>query len=230
MADVHRAEHEVFDAVRTGGRSVAAVRRFDAAVDAWFEPLRRRPAANRAFYLASEIAEFSLGWHLASACRALAFPRFERSALRTALALGGESLLVNGAVKSAFRRSRPPAPEVAPHRIRRPRTTSFPSGHASGAAMAAVLLSEGSRAWPLWWAAAAGVAASRVHTRMHHASDVVAGAVLGAALALVVRRMWPLDRGRAQARAGSQGVSCAKLASRARTSSSRSVISAADTS
>jgi membrane-associated phospholipid phosphatase len=179
---------------RTGGRSLAPVRHFDDRVDAWFEPLRRIPAANRVFYLASEAADFSVGWHLASAGRALVFPRFERSALRIALALPVESLLVNGLIKQAVRRARPTPPALPPHAIRRPRTSSFPSGHASSATMAAALLSEGSRARPLWWAAAAVVASSRIHTRMHHASDVVAGVAVGAALTLAVRRLAPLDR------------------------------------
>ena len=65
--------------------------------------------------------------------------------------------------------------------MRIPRTSSFPSGHASSAFFAAVALRDSPGA-PLIFAAAAIVAASRVHVRMHHASDVVAGALLGAAL------------------------------------------------
>jgi len=36
------------------------------------------------------------------------------------------------------------------------------------------------------------VAASRVYVRMHHASDVIAGAALGVALGVVARRVLPL--------------------------------------
>jgi undecaprenyl-diphosphatase len=86
--------------------------------------------------------------------------------------------------------------------VRRPKTKSFPSGHASSAARAAVLLSDAMpRLRPIWLVLAATVAASRVHNRMHHASDVVAGAALGAAMGLAARQMWPLpERG-----AGSAG-------------------------
>ena len=54
--------------------------------------------------------------------------------------------------------------------------------------MAATLLAERTRVKPLWYALAGVVAASRVHTRIHHASDVVAGAALGLALGRVVRK------------------------------------------
>jgi undecaprenyl-diphosphatase len=39
---------------------------------------------------------------------------------------------------------------------------------------------------------AALVAASRVHVRIHHPSDVVGGAVIGASLGTVIRERWPL--------------------------------------
>src|SRR4029079_19252163 len=39
-----------------------------------------------------------------------------------------------------------------------------------------------------WYAAAAAVASTRVYVRLHHASDVVAGAALGFALGAAVKR------------------------------------------
>jgi membrane-associated phospholipid phosphatase len=36
------------------------------------------------------------------------------------------------------------------------------------------------------------VASSRVYTRMHHTSDIVAGAALGVALGTIARRVLPL--------------------------------------
>ena len=35
------------------------------------------------------------------------------------------------------------------------------------------------------------VASSRVYVKIHHPSDVIAGAILGVALARVARRVWP---------------------------------------
>ena len=45
---------------------------------------------------------------------------------------------------------------------------------------------------PVWWSLAAVVSASRVHNRMHHGSDVVAGALIGTAMGVAVTRRWPL--------------------------------------
>ena len=44
------------------------------------------------------------------------------------------------------------------------------------------------RTAPAWYTLAALVAFSRVYVRMHHTSDVVAGAALGLALAPAARR------------------------------------------
>jgi len=70
-------------------------------------------------------------------------------------------------------------------------TSSFPSGHATSAFTAATLLA-GGPATPLWYGLAASVAASRVYTRMHHTSDIVAGAALGVALGTIAQRLVPL--------------------------------------
>jgi undecaprenyl-diphosphatase len=105
--------------------------------------------------------------------------------------LGAEQALVNGVVKTAFRRVRPDHVEDHPHDLRTPMTSSFPSGHASAGACAAVLLSHDLGAPVLWWALASAVAWSRIHVGAHHTSDVIGGAVLGAALATVAGRAWP---------------------------------------
>jgi undecaprenyl-diphosphatase len=105
--------------------------------------------------------------------------------------MGVESLVTNGLVKSVFRRVRPVeyAQLEFRHGLRRPVTSSFPSGHAAAGFCAATLLGGG----PLWYSAAAVVASTRIYVRLHHASDVVAGAVLGLALGAAMR---PLVKGR----------------------------------
>ena len=169
-------------------RLVDLVRRFDTAVEARWELARGVPALDRLFYTASAAGEFSLVWHLAGAARAAATGR-PADALRFSAVMIAESALVNGGIKSLFRRARPAAPESPrPHALRQPLTTSFPSGHASSAFCAATVLSDGSSPLaPLWWGLAAVVAASRVHVGIHHPSDVVAGAALGIALGAVAR-------------------------------------------
>lgn len=168
-----------------------SVRGFDDAVDELFEPLRGSKGFDRVAYLASELADYSVGWHILNAATALVNPRLERKALRMALTLGAESIIVNGGLKPIFKRERPADWEdAASLQVRRPKTASFPSGHASSGAVAAILLSDAVPALkPLWWGAATIVAGSRVYTRMHHASDVAAGAVVGAAIGMAAKRL-----------------------------------------
>ncbi|HVL28309.1 MAG TPA: phosphatase PAP2 family protein [Acidimicrobiales bacterium] len=169
-----------------------AIARFDLAADSAFERLRGNRTADRVFYAASELGDFSLVWLLLAAARGLRSERDEKAAVRVAVAAAAESALVNGLVKSLFRRTRPPWDVVRPHRLRRPLTSSFPSGHASAAVSNAILLSEDDPLWPAYVAVAAVVASSRVYVKIHHASDVLAGAGLGVVLGLVGRKVMPL--------------------------------------
>jgi undecaprenyl-diphosphatase len=88
-------------------------------------------------------------------------------------------------LKSVFGRVRPVDYAELDFRsgLRRPITSAFPSGHATAAFCAATLLGGG----PAWYAAATAVSASRVYVRLHHASDVVGGAVIGLALGAALR-------------------------------------------
>lgn len=167
------------------------IRELDRRADTWFDQWRGHPGIDRLFYGASAVGDFSLLWHLAGVARALGGPRQEREAVRLAVALGIESVLINGVVKSLFRRTRPEREQHGIRKLRRPRSSSFPSGHATSGFMAATLLSQGrsptTRA--LWYGAAGIVAASRVHVKIHHPSDVVAGAAVGVGLGALVRRL-----------------------------------------
>jgi membrane-associated phospholipid phosphatase len=172
-------------------RLARAVGRFDAAVDARVDGFRGHPHVDRVMYAASELGDFSLIWHLINATRALGPDRRPIHAVRVATILGVESALVNGPVKSVFRRHRPAWEQERPLRLRRPRTSSFPSGHASAAMTAAGVLAQNDPLWPLYYAVGAVVAGSRVYVKIHHPSDVVAGALVGIALARIARRVWP---------------------------------------
>lgn len=171
-----------------------AVRSFDRAVDARFDALRGNPVVDRVLYGASALGDFSLLWHTTGVARALGGPRQEKEALRLAGSLAVESVLINGVVKSWFRRERPVWDQHRPRNIRKPRSSSFPSGHATSGFMAATLLGAGrsGRTRASWYGVAAVVAASRVHVRIHHASDVVAGAAIGLGLGAAATRWWPL--------------------------------------
>ena len=172
---------------------LSRVREFDERVDSSFDALRGHKTADRAFYAASELGDFSLIWHLFGVARGLQSDRKANEAIRMSAVLAAESVLVNGVIKSFFRRRRPEwigeAPR--PHKLRRPRSSSFPSGHASAAFTAAALLAEDDPLWPLYYAAAAFVASSRTYVKIHHASDVVAGAVTGMIIGRIARKAWP---------------------------------------
>ncbi|HKY68836.1 MAG TPA: phosphatase PAP2 family protein, partial [Acidimicrobiales bacterium] len=90
-----------------------------------------------------------------------------------------------------FRRHRPAWEQERPRRLRRPRTSSFPSGHASAAMAAAGVLGQNDPLWPLYYAIGAVVASSRVYVKIHHPSDVVGGALVGFVLARAARHVWP---------------------------------------
>ncbi len=129
---------------------------------------------------------------MAGALGALRGPHHRRAWRRLAIALAVESLVVNWGIKSLFRRTRPVWDQPRRFRLRQPRTSSFPSGHATSAFTAAALLSDGDPAWPLYYSAATIVALSRIHVRIHHASDVVAGIAVGMVLGRLGRRLFPL--------------------------------------
>lgn len=170
------------------GRSHA----FDDAVEARLDRYRGNPVVDRAMYAASELGDFSLIWHLLSTARGLAPDRRPEDVVRVAALLGAESLVVNQGVKRLFNRDRPDLEHAdPPHRLRSPSTSSFPSGHASSAAMAAVVLADRDPLWPLYVAVGALVASSRVYVKAHHPSDVVAGAAVGVVLGVAARKLWP---------------------------------------
>lgn len=171
----------------------ARINKFDDRVDGAFDHLRGNPVADRVFYGASELGDFSLVWFILGALRGLRSERDWHAAIRVGIGLAVESALVNGVIKSFFRRRRPTTEGfIHTRRLRQPRTSSFPSGHATSAFSAAALLSEDDALWPLYYVIAALVASSRVYVKMHHASDVIAGAALGAVMGRAARKAFPL--------------------------------------
>lgn len=169
------------------------VRTFDQLADSAFIKLRRQPKADKVAYLLSEAADYSMLWHAIGATSALLAPRLLPKSLRLAVALGIESALVNGLLKELANRERPELLQDRLHEVRRPKTNSFPSGHASSAAVMAVLMSDAiPKLRPLWIVLAGLVGLSRIHNRMHHGSDVAAGAVIGALIGYLSKKVWPL--------------------------------------
>jgi membrane-associated phospholipid phosphatase len=170
-----------------------SVDEFDEAVDRFFEEhLRGKPGLDRLFYGASALGDHGLIWLILGALRGLRSDDDWPAAVRVGLGVGIESALVNGGIKSFFRRERPAFEGVRPLKLRTPRTSSFPSGHATSAFTAAGLLSDDDDLWPLYYAIAMVVAWSRVYVKIHHASDVIAGIAIGVALGRIGRKLKPL--------------------------------------
>ena len=166
------------------------VEAFDEFVDASLERVRGNPIVDSVFTTASHIGDFSLIWHGCNLAIGIA-DRKPKRVVAFAILIGLESLAVNQGVKRLFKRTRPTTTGETGLRVRKPRTSSFPSGHASAATFAAALLAP-RVPWPFATVirlAAGIVATSRAYVRIHHASDVVAGVMTGAILAAGVRRI-----------------------------------------
>jgi undecaprenyl-diphosphatase len=182
------------------------VARFDRSVDRAFDRLRGQPFADRLFYGASAAGEHGLIWVGLGAVRALRGGTHVRAGRRIVIGIAIESILVNGGIKSLFRRRRPEVDTPRPLPLRIPITSSFPSGHASAAFFGAALLSDGDAALaPLYYGTAVVVAASRVYVKIHHASDVVGGAIVGAGLGRLAKRIAPLEPASARTGESAQG-------------------------
>ncbi len=166
-----------------------AIAGFDRWADIGLERLRGNPVADKVFMSATQLGDWSLIWHLVNVGRGLSSDRRADQVPILALALGAESLLVNQGLKRLFHRPRPTTEGDPRYPVRRPLTSSFPSGHSSAAAFTAVLLTswDGKRSAPLWWTLATTVAISRAYVRIHHSSDVVAGMATGTILGLGAR-------------------------------------------
>lgn len=162
---------------------------FDQQVDAAFDHVRGNTLADRALYLASESANHSLVWHALTWILVLLGRLSPTQAFRIAALLGIESALVNGVIKSFFRRERPTLDFDRPHHLRTPLTSSFPSGHATSATLAVSLL------WPFTpiflriplVLMGTLIALSRIHVKIHHASDVLGGVLFGIAFGVFAR-------------------------------------------
>ena len=142
------------------------------------------PAAERAVLLYTRLGENGGLWLAIAALGALLHPGRGR-AYRRAFLIVLATLVANITIKRLIRRARPlleDLPPLVPTFSR----LSYPSAHSSTSFAGAAALSEALPSPPLH-AAAAVMALSRVYVGVHYPSDVLAGAVLGAALGRAAR-------------------------------------------
>jgi undecaprenyl-diphosphatase len=147
-------------------------------------------------------ANFSRPWFVVAGLLAAFGGRSgRRAAVAGVVAIGVTSFVVNQPMKLAGARRRPEREEHGvplTRWVKMPTSTSFPSGHSASAATFAVAVGDLAPPLRLPLATAASVVCfSRVYTGVHYPGDVVAGALVGAALGRLtskaVRRLMPAD-------------------------------------
>jgi len=151
------------------------------------------PTLDLTMSVSSEAANRSVVWLAIAGALALTGGRRGRLAARDGLmAIGLSSATVNLGLKQIASRDRPLRDEVALAQerwVRMPSSDSFPSGHTASAFAFATAV--GQRIPALWLplhGLALLVGYSRVHTGVHYAGDVVAGATVGSACGWMVAR------------------------------------------
>jgi undecaprenyl-diphosphatase len=181
------------DAPAPGGLA-GVVKLVDDRVDAWFEPLRGKPALDGIAKVVTGLGDHGIMWAATTVWRARHTGPERARAVRALTIAGIESTIVNRTLKTVVGRSRPD-PEglvltAAGVPVREPTSSSFPSGHTLAAFCAVSVMSQrGDRAGnALLFTSASLVGLSRLHLRAHHASDVLGGVAIGVALGLVGRR------------------------------------------
>jgi undecaprenyl-diphosphatase len=173
------------------GRALARAASVDASIYARIAATQT-PRLDRAMVVLSRAADHGKLWFASAAALAIVGGPPGQAAARDgvrALALASASANLIG--KPLTGRVRPVQVELGVHVNRggrMPRSSSFPSGHtASAFAFATAAGDAVPPLRPVLLALAGLVGYSRVHTGVHHPTDVIAGAAVGVAAGKIVR-------------------------------------------
>lgn len=160
-------------------------------------PQRTTGLAERLPVALSRAADHGKLWMAVAGGLALSGGSRRRAAVRGLGSQAVSSFLANVVIKSLVHRARPSAARGSiSSRVRKPVTSSFPSGHsASAAAFATGAALEVPALGPPLAFLALGVAWSRVRVGVHRPIEVIAGASLGIAVALTAKRLVRPRRG-----------------------------------
>jgi len=159
----------------------------DSALLYWLAA-HRTPAVDGLMWVLTQVGRAGAVW-LALGIGAAALRRANVSGVwQMGLALLLTLLVSDGILKPVVHRARPyDVMADLPVLGDRPGNPSFPSGHAASSFAAALSLS---RAWPAaripLWALAVLISVSRAYLGLHYPSDVLGGALVGLACAMLV--------------------------------------------
>ncbi|MGQ0839020.1 bifunctional phosphatase PAP2/diacylglycerol kinase family protein [Actinokineospora sp.] len=174
-------------------RSARKVNRFDQDLVRHSAALPRTPV-DEGLKSLGRSANKGMLWFTVAALLAARKGPTRRAAIRGIGAIAFASTSANLVGKNLFPRRRPAAELVPEHRrlVKRPTSSSFPSGHsASAVAFTTAVAMESPRLAVALAPLAGAVAYSRVHTGVHWPTDVAAGAAIGVGAAWATRHWWP---------------------------------------
>jgi len=142
------------------------------------------PAAEAIAKGLGKIGEYGAVWFVIGVVMALA-DSANRDAWLVAGVLGPFAIGLNFAIKLVVKRQRPVL-EGLPPLGGAPSSLSFPSAHATSSFACATAMTRIAPEAAVLFALAAAIAVCRPYLGMHYPSDVIAGALIGTALGLVV--------------------------------------------
>jgi membrane-associated phospholipid phosphatase len=139
------------------------------------------PALERAAARYSRLGEHGALW-LAIGAAGAALDRDRRGSWRAATGTVAGTYVLNTAIKLVVRRQRPQLPGL-PALTSTPTALSFPSAHTATGFAGAFAYSRLGVPRPVLYALAVSLALSRLYLGVHYPSDILAGALLGTAVA-----------------------------------------------